>query len=99
MHAQLSHLAAISNDNAKATIQVLPFAAGAHAAAGTGPMTILGLTQTHSLGVVYLASLPGGTFLDSQVDVARYHQVFLRLQASALPPGESMRLLQEMADS
>ncbi len=99
MREQCGHLAAISKVNAKVTIQVLPFAAGAHAAIGGGPMTVLGFAQTSSLGMVHLASIPGGVFLDGQEEVACYNGVFRRLQALALPPGESARLLQEMAGS
>jgi transcriptional regulator with XRE-family HTH domain len=97
MRGQLLRLAAASQDRAQVTIRILPFEAGAHAAAGTGPMTILGFASTPGLGVVHLASLPSGVFLDDQEDVACYERMFLELQASALSPGESARLLQEMA--
>jgi transcriptional regulator with XRE-family HTH domain len=97
MRGQFCRLAAISQDNAKATIQILPFAAGAHAAVGTGPVTILGFTQASGLGVVLLAGLPNGVFLDEQEDVACYNRVFVQLQASALSPDDSARMLQKMA--
>jgi hypothetical protein len=97
MREQLSHLASISRDDVKITVQVLPFTAGKHAGIGTGPVTILGFAQTPGLDVVHLASIPGGVFLDGPAAVARYHEVFPQLQTSALAPDASARLLQEMA--
>lgn len=97
MRGQLRHLAAISRDNTRATIQILPFAAGTYAAVGAGPATILGFAWPSGLGVVHLASLPWGTFLDDQEDIACYARVLLQLQASALSPDGSAGLLQKMA--
>ena len=86
MRTQLAHLAAAS---AQVTIQVLPFAAGAHPAIGTGPATILRFAQPSDLGVVKLASLSGGVILAGPRQVARYVRAFTELQAVALPPDES----------
>ena len=97
MRAQLGHLAAVSEDSRGVTIQVLPFASGAHAAAGTGPAAVLRFSQAPGLGVVQLASLSGGVFLDEEQDIAVYVRALMQLRASALPPHESARLLQAMA--
>jgi hypothetical protein len=99
MREQLRHLAAAGQGHPGATIQVLPFTAGAHCAIGAGPVTILGFAQRLGLDMVHLASLPGGVFLDGPQDVTRYHEAFQQLQVSALPPAESARLLQQMAGS
>ena len=98
MRGQLSHLATISRGDVNVTVQVLPFTAGAHAGTGTGPVTVLGFARAPGLDVVHLASSPGGVFVDAVEDVACYHGVFLRLQASALAPDASARLFREMAD-
>ncbi len=97
MRAQLGRLAAFSENSAQVTIQVLPFAAGMHAGIGTGPAAVLGFGQAAGLGVVYLASLSGGVFLDGPDDVAHYAQTFMRLQVSALSPAETSRLLSQLA--
>jgi transcriptional regulator with XRE-family HTH domain len=98
MRAQLGHLAAVSESSGGITIQVLPFASGAHAAAGTGPAAVLRFSQAPGLGVVQLASLSGGVFLEDELDIAVYVRALMQLRASALPPGESGRLLRAMAE-
>ena len=90
---QISHLAELSDDFPDLTIQVLPFSAGAHAAAGSASLAILRFPDAPSLGVVYLEALSGGVYLDSQEDVARYIRAFALLRASALSVADSARLL------
>jgi transcriptional regulator with XRE-family HTH domain len=101
MRAQLAKLAALAARGADAdegiTVRVLPFAAGACAAAGSGPMTILRFAQTPTLGVVHLATLSGGISLEDRDDVARYLRAFAQLRGTALPPGASARLLRQLA--
>jgi len=97
MRAQIGRLAAISEDSVQITVQVLPFAVGAHSGLGAGPAAVLSFGQTVGLGVVHLAGLSGGVFLDGQDDVACYTRTFVRLQSSALPPAETSRLLRRLA--
>jgi transcriptional regulator with XRE-family HTH domain len=92
MRPQLARLA-----NLGITLQVLPFTAGAHAAAGYGSMTVLRFAETPSLGVVHLAALSGGVSLEGQQDVLRYLGAFAQLQAAALTPEASARLIRDMA--
>jgi transcriptional regulator with XRE-family HTH domain len=93
---QISRLVQLSGDYPAVTIQVLPFSAGAHAAAGSGSLTILRFPDAPSLGVVYLKALSGGVYLESQADVARYVRAFALLRAAALSPAESARMLRDM---
>lgn len=79
------------------SLQVLPFAAGAHAAAGCGSMAILRFADTPGLGVIHLAALSGGVSLADRDDVARYVRAFAQLRAAALTPAASARLLGGMA--
>jgi transcriptional regulator with XRE-family HTH domain len=82
------------------SLQVLPFEAGAYAAAGCGSMAILRFADTPGLGVIHLAALSGGgagVGLEAQEDVARYIRTFARLRAAALTPAASARLLRDMA--
>jgi transcriptional regulator with XRE-family HTH domain len=93
MAAQVSHLARLAGDIPGLTLQVLPFTAGAHAAAGSASLAILRFPDAPGLGVVYLEALSGGVYLESQEDVARYIRAFALLRSAALSPAESMRLL------
>jgi transcriptional regulator with XRE-family HTH domain len=82
------------------SLQVLPFGAGAYAAAGCGSMAILRFADTPGLGVIHLAALAGGgagVGLEAAEDVARYIRTFARLRAAALTPAASARLLRDMA--
>jgi transcriptional regulator with XRE-family HTH domain len=101
MRDQLSRLAAIAETGARAgariSVRVLPFAAGAHAAAGCGSMTILRFAQTPGIGVIHLAGLSGGVSLEGREEVARYLRTFSQLKTAALTPADSARLLRAMA--
>ena len=94
---QLSHLVELKAECPAITIQVLPFSAGARAAAGGGSLAILRFPDAPSLGVVYLDALSGGVYLESQADVARYVRAFALLRSSALSPADSDRLLRSLA--
>ena len=78
------------------SLQVLPFEAGAHAAAGCGSMAIMRFGDTPGLGVIHLAALGGRVGLEDPEDVARYIRTFARLRAAALTPAVSARLLRDM---
>ena len=90
---QISHLVQLSDDFPDLTIQVLPFSAGAHAAASSASLAILRFPDAPSLGVVCLEALSGGVYLESQEDVARYIRAFALLRASALSAADSAKLL------
>jgi transcriptional regulator with XRE-family HTH domain len=93
---QLGHLARLSAGSPDITIQVLPFSAGAHAAAGGGSLAIMRFANAPSLGVVHLEALSGGVYLESPEDVARYMRAFALLRASALTVADSARLLRSL---
>jgi transcriptional regulator with XRE-family HTH domain len=78
-------------------LRVLPFAAGAQAAAGCGSMTLLRFAEAPEIGVVHLAALSGGVSLDSHGDVSRYRSAFAQLRAASLPPAGSARLIRTVA--
>jgi len=79
------------------SLQVLPFAIGAHAAAGCGPMTVLRFAQSQGIGVVHLSGLSGGVSLEDPEEVARYLRTFGQLRSAALSPSASARLLRAIA--
>jgi transcriptional regulator with XRE-family HTH domain len=82
---------------ARVSLQVLPFAVGAHAAAGCGPMTVLRFAQGQGLGVVHLSGLSGGVSIEEREEVARYLRTFGQLRSAALPTSASARLLRAIA--
>ena len=94
---QITHLVKLAADYPAVTIQVLPFSAGAHAAAGSGSLAILRFPDAPSLGVVYLEALSGGVYLEDQADVARYVRAFALLRAAALSPADSAHLLRNLS--
>jgi transcriptional regulator with XRE-family HTH domain len=93
MAGQISHLVRLIDDFPGLIVQVLPFSAGAHVAAGSASLAILRFPDAPSLGVVYLEALSGGVYLESQEDVARYIRAFALLRSAALSAADSMRLL------
>jgi hypothetical protein len=113
MRAQLEWLAAVAGAGrvtglpgggesapggpARVRLQVVPFAAGAHAAAGGGPMTILRFARNQGIGVVHLSGLSGGVSLADAAEVGRYLRTFAQLRSAALDPAASARLLRAIA--
>ncbi len=83
----------------RASLRVLPFAAGAHAAAGCGSMTLLQFADTPEIGVVHLAALSGGVSLDAREEVSHYLRAFSSLRSAALSPSRSARLIHAAARS
>ena len=79
MKAQVRHLLELS-ERPRIDIQILPFSAGAHAAAGV-PFTILGFDGTDAAGsVVYLESHKDGYYLDTDEEIARYRLILVALR-------------------
>ena len=97
VRAQLAHLVEMSGTCPQITIQILPFACGAHPAGGSGPLSILRFAGVPSLGVVHMPGPCGGICLDSPQDVASHARAFTLLMASALTPAATARLLRDMA--
>jgi transcriptional regulator with XRE-family HTH domain len=93
MAGQIGHLVRLIDDLPGLTIQVLPFSAGAYAAAASASLAILRFADASDLGVVYLEALAGGVYLESQEDLARYLRAFALLRAAALSPPDSVRWL------
>ncbi|WP_327046547.1 helix-turn-helix domain-containing protein [Microbispora sp. NBC_01189] len=74
------------------TLQVLPFQAGGHAAAG-GSFSILRFAEPDLSDVVYLEQLSGALYLDKQEDVDDYTVVMSELSVQAEPAGNTESLL------
>ncbi|AUS80001.1 XRE family transcriptional regulator [Actinoalloteichus sp. AHMU CJ021] len=76
------------------TLQVLPFAAGAHAAMGTAFRI-----QTFDDGssIVYVENLTSAQYLERASDIKKYSVAFDFLRAVALSPDESVTLMKKVA--
>jgi transcriptional regulator with XRE-family HTH domain len=73
-------------------IQVVPFAAGAHAGM-PGSFAIINFPDPQDADIVYSDSMAGDLFLETEAEVRRFSAVFEHLQASALSPKDSARLI------
>jgi transcriptional regulator with XRE-family HTH domain len=96
MRHQLEHLV---NMAAKpgVTIQVLPFASGAHAGHG-GPFSILEFPNRTDSEVAYVESVAGYLYLEKDREVRTRVDAFDRLRAAALSPSASVDLIAEVAN-
>lgn len=90
MSEQLSHLLR-SSESGNITLQVLPFARGAHCAA-LGSFVILGGTEP-SLDVVYVDLHVGSVFMEKKAELDRYRLAFEYLRAQALDIEASRKLI------
>lgn len=81
------------------SLRVLPFAAGAHAAAGSGSMSLLRFAETPAVGVVHLPALSGGVSLEGREEVGRYTRTFAQLRSAAHTPSRSAQLIRSIARS
>jgi len=94
MRAQLKHLVGLS-ERPNITIQVIPFQAGGHAAAG-GPFSILRFAEDDLPDIVYLEQLTSALYLDKQETIDNYLMVMERLCMSAATPSSSVRAIRSM---
>jgi transcriptional regulator with XRE-family HTH domain len=81
MRAQLEHLLQLT-DLPNVTLQIVPFDAGPHAAAG-GPFTILRFPELDLPDLVYLEQLNSALYLDQPDDVSDYLTVMDQLCVQA----------------
>ncbi|MGH3260902.1 MAG: DUF5753 domain-containing protein, partial [Trebonia sp.] len=86
-------------DRSRASLRVLPFAAGAHAVAGCGSMTLLRFAETPDIGVIHVAALSGGISLEGRDEVARFLRTFAGLNSAALTSSRSAHLIRAIARS
>jgi transcriptional regulator with XRE-family HTH domain len=91
MRGQLKHLLELT-DLANVTMQIIPFHAGSHAAAG-GPFTILRFPEPDLPDVVYLEQLNSALYLDQPDEVTGYLAVMSQLCVQAASPAASKDIL------
>ena len=94
MRTQLRHLIEMSK-RPHLTIQIVPFNAGGHAAAG-GPFSVLRFAEYDLPDIVYLEQLSSALYLDKQEVVDSYLAVMERLCIEAATPASSVKTLRAM---
>lgn len=94
IHAQLKRLNDIGKQG-NVTIQVLPFAAGAHSAM-TGAFQLLEFPDPVDPDVIYVEHLVGARYLEEDHEVRAYRLAFEDLMASALSRTRSASLIREV---
>jgi hypothetical protein len=82
---------------ANVTLQVLPFAAGAHSAM-VGSFTVLRFPDRELPDVVYLEHLTSALYLDKPDAVDRYLHVMESVCVRAAPPDQTVELLHQLID-
>ncbi|MFI5776548.1 helix-turn-helix domain-containing protein [Nocardia sp. NPDC051570] len=95
LRAQILHLLEMAG-RGNITIQVLPYAAGGHAAAGSS-FTMLRFAEPELPDIVYIEQLTSALYLDRQQDLELYRQVMDRLSVQAEPPERSRKILEIVA--
>jgi transcriptional regulator with XRE-family HTH domain len=94
MRAQVEHLLELT-DLPNVTLQIVPFRAGPHAAAG-GPFTILRFPEPDLPDLVYLEQLNSALYLDQPGDVTGYLTVMNQLCVQAETPAASKTMLRAL---
>lgn len=94
MRAQIEHLLEMS-ELPKVTIQIVPFSAGGHAAAG-GPFSILRFAEPYLPDIVYLEQLTSALYLEKREDVDRYLAVMDRLCIAAESGAQTKDMLRRI---
>ena len=94
MRAQLEHLLQVT-DLPNVTLQIVPFSAGPHAAAG-GPFTILRFPEPDLPDLVYLEQLNSALYLDQPADVTSYMTVMNQLVVQAQTGAASRDMLRAL---
>ncbi|MEU3185866.1 helix-turn-helix transcriptional regulator [Streptomyces sp. NPDC006923] len=95
MREQLTRLLE-ANESPHITLQILPFAKGAHAAA-LGSFVILGGVEP-SLDVVYVDLHVGSVFMEKDEELDRYRLAFDYLRAHALGAAASSAMMQRVRE-
>ncbi len=96
MRDQLKRLVEAA-DMPNVTIQVLPFAVGAHAGMD-GTFAILDFPEVEDPNVVFAENATGGLFLEKNDELTKYVFIFDHLRATALPPEESRAMIAKLAE-
>jgi transcriptional regulator with XRE-family HTH domain len=95
MHAQLNHLLDVTA-TPHITFQLIPFTAGAHPGM-SGAFVIMDFPDPMDTDLIFIESMAGHLFLESDADVRRYNAIVDNLRAVALSPDDSAVWIAELA--
>lgn len=95
MQAQLRHLLDVTREP-HVTLQVIPFSIGAHAGM-PGSFVLMDFADPMDTDLIYIDSMAGDLFLESEADISRYSIIFDNLRAVALSPDSSVELVANIA--
>jgi transcriptional regulator with XRE-family HTH domain len=95
MQAQVAHLIEMAHQ-ANVTVQVIPFGAGAHPGM-PGSFVYMEFKDPADSDLVYIDTMAGDLFLETEADLRRYSSMFDHLRATALSPNESVSLISATA--
>jgi transcriptional regulator with XRE-family HTH domain len=98
MRAQLRHLIEAAEELPRATIQVVPFAGGAHPSMTNG-FVILQFPEPEDPDVVYVENAAGGLWLEETQEVTDHHVAFQHLLGSADSALDTIALIAKIAKS
>jgi transcriptional regulator with XRE-family HTH domain len=96
MRAQLERLIE-ATEQRNVTLQVLPFAAGAHPAM-VGAFSVLRFADQELPDIVYVEHLNNASYLDRREDVERYLDVMESLCLGSEPPAKTAQFLGKILD-
>ena len=94
MYAQLGKILQ-AEEKDQATVQIIPFDLGAHAAQDSN-FVLLEFDEPSLSPVVYVEGLTGSRYIDREADVDRYREAAEQLRDSALNPRDSADRLAEL---
>jgi transcriptional regulator with XRE-family HTH domain len=77
------------------TVQLVPFSAGAHPGM-PGSFVVMSFADPADPEIVYLDSMAGDLFLETEGDIRRFGSVFDHLRATALSPQDSQKFIESM---
>lgn len=95
MRAQLDQLASAAKAP-NVTFQVIRFGAGAHPGM-PGQFVLMDFIDPMDTDLIYIDSMAGDLFLESDADISRYRTIFDNLVAVALSPNDSVSLVAGIA--
>jgi transcriptional regulator with XRE-family HTH domain len=79
------------------SLQILPFAAGAHAGMD-GTFAILDFPEAEDPAVVYAENATGGLFLEKGDELQKYRSIFHTIQTTALTTEASIKLIETLIE-
>lgn len=97
MRAQLLHMAEMAQ-HPKITVQVLPYAHGAHPGMAAGPFQILGFPWPADPGIAYVEHRAGVLYLEGAHEIDAHNVAFEHLVALALSPDASITMVRDVAE-